>query len=432
MSHRGRGLSFLALGVMGLVGAVCAGCHFNVSYSFTKPPAPPEATANPDGAPALPPDAVTPVAFQPGSPVQPAIPPAPPPGPPDERMRPENGERRNGDNGPPAIALLPGQAPGPQVGPQRPLPTELAKVSQPPYVIEPPDVLLIDAVRLIPRPPYRIEPLDVLTVQATQTFPDQPIAGAYAVGPDGTVALGFSYGAVRVAGLTLEEAQKAILQHLSQRLKNPQVVVGLAEFRGLQQIRGEHLVRPDGTISLGTYGCVYVTGLTLAQAKTIVEQYLSQFLLDPQVAVDVIAYNSKAYYVIADGAGYGQTVFKFPATGNETVLDAINNIGGIPAVGSKRRIWVARPAPANHECLQLLPVDWLAIAQGGSTRTNYQLFPGDRVYIKGDALVTLDNTLAKLFAPVERVLGITLLGASVARFFQSGGGDDGAFIIGGF
>ena len=49
-----------------------------------------------------------------------------------------------------------------------------------------------------------------------------------------------------------------------------------------------------------------------------------------------------------------------------------------------RRIWVARPTPANHACNQILPVDWLAITQGGSTRTNYQLFPGDRVYVKAD------------------------------------------------
>ena len=30
---------------------------------------------------------------------------------------------------------------------------ELAKVSLPPYVIEPPDILLIDALRVVPKPP---------------------------------------------------------------------------------------------------------------------------------------------------------------------------------------------------------------------------------------------------------------------------------------
>ena len=123
----------------------------------------------------------------------------------------------------------------------------------------------------------------------------------------------------------------------------PQVSVSLAQFRGMQQIRGEHLVRPDGTITLGTYGSVYVAGMTLGQIKWVVEQHLSEYLQDPQVAVDVFAYNSKVYYVIFDGAGYGMQVFRLPITGNETVLDAVSRVNGLAAVASKRRLWLARP-----------------------------------------------------------------------------------------
>ena len=37
-------------------------------------------------------------------------------------------------------------------------------------------------------------------------LPDQPIGGPYTVTPEGTVNLGFGYGAFRVAGMTLEQA----------------------------------------------------------------------------------------------------------------------------------------------------------------------------------------------------------------------------------
>src|SRR5262249_1647894 len=158
-----------------------------------------------------------------------------------------------------------------------------------------------------------------------------------------------------------------------------------------QQVRGEHLVRPDGTISLGTYGAVYVTGLTLPQAKAAIEKHLSQCLLHPEISLDVFAYNSKVFYVITDGAGFGQQVFTLPSTGNETVLDALSRINGLPAVASKRRIWLARPGPPELGCDQILPIDWMAITQGGSTCTNYQVFPGDRIYVKADCLITLDN-----------------------------------------
>src|SRR5262245_25010467 len=89
-----------------------------------------------------------------------------------------------------------------------PIPRELEKVSLPAYVVEPPDILLIDALRVVPRPPYRIEPLDSLFIHVTKTKPEEPISGIYAVEPDGVVNLGFAYGTVRLVGLTLAEAKK--------------------------------------------------------------------------------------------------------------------------------------------------------------------------------------------------------------------------------
>jgi protein involved in polysaccharide export with SLBB domain len=300
-----------------------------------------------------------------------------------------------------------------------PVPVELRKSSLPPYVIEPPDILLIDAVRLTPLGPYKLEPGDVLQIQVADTLPNQPIVGPYPVSLEGTVNLGFSYGVVKVAGLSAEQAEQAIRKQLSRTLTNPQVSVSLLQFRGLQQTRGEHLVRPDGTIGLGIYGSVYVTGMTLAQAKFAIEKHLSQFMADPEISLDVFAYNSKVYYVIFDGGGYGEQVYIFPSTGNETVLDAIGRIYGLPPVSSKRRIWVARPAPSCVGCFQILPVDWRAITRGAQTETNYQVFPGDRIYVEADCLIHLDNALAKFLSPIERVFGVTLLGASTVQSIRN-------------
>src|SRR5580704_16343002 len=149
---------------------------------------------------------------------------------------------------------------GPPMRPPLPLPTELGKTYHPPYIIEPPDVLGIDAVRLVPRPPYRIEPLDTLIIQVAGTLPERPIAGQVTVTPDGTITLGYNYGVVRVAGLTLEQAAIAIRNALKGYLQDPQVSLALGQFRGVLQTRGDHLVNQDGTITLGSYGSVCVTG----------------------------------------------------------------------------------------------------------------------------------------------------------------------------
>jgi polysaccharide export outer membrane protein len=310
------------------------------------------------------------------------------------------------------------------------VPRELEKVTLPAYVIEPPDELLIDALRVIPMPPYKIEPLDALLISGTETLPNEPIAGLYTVDPDGTVNLGLSYGSPRVAGMTLEQAKESIEKHLKNVLKNPKVTVALAQSRALQQIRGPHLVRPDGTISLGNYGEVHVAGMTIPEAKKAVEDQLWKYLWEPEVSVDIMGYNSKVYYLILNLSGAGLQVHRQPITGNETVLDALGEIGGLPPIASKDHVWVARPSPAYQGCDQILPVDLNAIAECGSTATNYQLLPGDRIYVKADPWITLDNTLAKVLTPVERIFGVTLLGSatihSVSIPLGRGGATGGA------
>jgi polysaccharide export outer membrane protein len=261
-----------------------------------------------------------------------------------------------------------------------------------------------------------MQPLDSLLIQTTNVLPAEPISGLYGVEPEGTVDLGPSYGKVQVAGLSVDEAQKAVEDQLKKAgFKNAEARAAVGQSRGMQQIRGEHLVRPDGSISLGVYGSVYLAGLTLDQAKAVIEAHLSQYLLEPEVTVDVYAYNSKVYYIVAAGGGYGEQVYRFPHTGNETVLDAMSQINGLPIVASKHRIWVARPAPADATCYQVLPVDWQAITRGGATATNYQVLPGDRIFVDADPLVTADTALARVFSPLERVFGITLLGSGVVH-----------------
>ena len=62
---------------------------------------------------------------------------------------------------------------------------ELAKVTLPAYVIEPPDILLVDALRVVPKPPFRIQSFDTLQVIVEGTLLEQPINGLYVVEPGG-------------------------------------------------------------------------------------------------------------------------------------------------------------------------------------------------------------------------------------------------------
>jgi polysaccharide biosynthesis/export protein len=307
---------------------------------------------------------------------------------------------------------------------QRPLPPELEppreiqKVSLPAYVVEPPDILSIEMLKMVPLPPYRIDVYDVLQIRAAFALPDQPLDGFFMVEAEGVVILGPAYGSVRVVGMTLDEATAAIRQKLAEILKNPDASVQLARTANTQQITGQYIVGPDGTINLRAYGTVYVSGKTVVQIKLALQEHLKQYFDSPEVSVDVLGYNSKVFYVITDGAGMGDNVRRLPITGNETVLDAVATVGGLSQLSSKE-VWVARPAPANYGCEQILPVDYVAITRGGSATTNYQIMPGDRVFIAEDNVVGLNNVLGKFTAPIERLLGIASLGSSTVRGYQT-------------
>jgi protein involved in polysaccharide export with SLBB domain len=303
---------------------------------------------------------------------------------------------------------------GPQVPPAfgEAVPTEKEKVTLPPYVIEPPDILFIEALRVVAKPPYHFQGNDILSIDMELGDEDEEGGpqrdNRYPVSPGGHVNLGLRYGKVYVGGMSEEEATEAIRAKLKETYAEPLVSVQLYSSSSLQPITGEHLVSPDGTVNLGTYGQAYVAGLTVEQAAEAVNELLAKTLDNPKVSLSVFAYNSKIYYVITEGAGLGDLAGRFPITGNETVLDAITQIGGLSRTSSTN-VWIARPAPGGVGCDEILPVNWKEIVKGGGTATNYQVMPGDRIFIAENKMILLDTMLTQTIAPFERIFGFTLL-----------------------
>lgn len=173
------------------------------------------------------------------------------------------------------------------------IPREFHKVTMPDYVVEPPDLLLVEVL---------------------EALPGRPISGERLVRPDGRITLGF-YGEVYVAGLTLPEVKEKIVLHLRKYISDFQL--GLVE-------------------------------LDDAQNPVIDKATGKPKMIDPKdtdrVFVDVTAYNSKNYYVEGDVLITG----RLPITGNETVLDAIHFAGGLMPTAAPQNIRLVRPAPPVH------------------------------------------------------------------------------------
>jgi len=240
------------------------------------------------------------------------------------------------------------------------IPTEFKKVSMPDYVVEPPDLMLVEVL---------------------EALPGRPISGERLVRPDGKISLGF-YGDVYVAGLTIPEIKEKIIFHLRKFLTDE--VLGLIE---VDPNTGGPMVGEDGKPKF----------------------------VDPRecdrVFVDVTAYNSKNYYVEGDVGSPG----RLPITGNETVLDAIHFAGGLIPTAAPQNIRLVRPAPPGACCEQLLPVNLAAIISGGDSTTNYQLMPGDRIVVYRDPIVRTTVFIDRLAAPFQTVLNSILQYSFTAR-----------------
>ncbi len=236
-----------------------------------------------------------------------------------------------------------------------PIPRELNKMSMPEYVVAPPDLLIVDVL---------------------EALPGRPITGERLVRPDGTITLGF-YGDVYVNGLTIREVKEKIIIHLRKYLSD--------EALGLLG------VGPEGR------------SITIKPAES------------DRVFVDVAAYNSQVYYVQGDVAAPG----RLPITGNETVLDAINYAGGLTPTASFPNVRLVRPSPPGSAEPQILPINLAAIIQEGDPTTNYQLMPGDRIFVYRDPIVRATIFLDRLAAPFNTVISSILQYSFMARNLKS-------------
>jgi polysaccharide export outer membrane protein len=216
--------------------------------------------------------------------------------------------------------------------------------------------------------------------------------------------------------LTVELLPQFVRDKKDQSLKSDKI--------GLNQpIYGPHPVHQDGTISLGIYGLVMIAGRTVVEAREEIARAIYR-RLNPEtieykdvlnnLKVDISNYNNGFYYVITNYAGagagpgsvgIGEAVERFPVYGTETVLDAISKIRGLPNMTSPSRIWLARanPGPGPET---ILPVDWKGITQHGVMATNWQVLPGDRIYLQAFPMRRFDFVLTRVITPLQRVLGV--------------------------
>ncbi len=201
--------------------------------------------------------------------------------------------------------------------------------------------------RIDTRPEYIVEPPDLVLVEVLEAYPGRPISGERLVRPDGRISLGF-YGEIPVAGLTIPEIKEQIVLHLRKYLSDD--ALGLVDY---DMATGEPRRDPR-------------------THKIVVK--------DPRetdrIFVNVTAYNSQACYVEGDVL----LPDRFPYTGGDTVLDLIHRAGMLLPSADRGRIRLIRSFPKGSPA-RVLPVNYEEIVMGTDSSTNFRILPNDRLVV---------------------------------------------------
>jgi len=157
------------------------------------------------------------------------------------------------------------------------------------------------------------------------------------------------------------------------------LLVTPADLDSPVRLPSDQTVLPDGRIDLGRYGRVQVAGKTVDEIEVIVATAVKEKTPEAgPINVRLVGRQSKVYYVLGQVNAPGA----FPLQGRETVLDGIVAAGGLNIRASRDNIILSRPTPPDG-CRVVLPVCYRQIVQLGDTTTNYQLQPGDRIFVPG-------------------------------------------------
>lgn len=171
------------------------------------------------------------------------------------------------------------------------------------------------------------------------------------------------------------------------------VLVEAIRFDSPLRFPADQVIQPDGTIDLGKYGRMVVAGKRIEEVEACVQELVNA---DPEVIdaleeaelpgpelinVRLIDPRGSVFYVL----GAVNSPGAYPYTGRETVLDAVLAAGDLADNARRCEIILARPTPVG-DCRTVLPVCWDNIVQLGDTTTNYQLMPGDRVFVPANGL----------------------------------------------
>jgi polysaccharide export outer membrane protein len=184
-----------------------------------------------------------------------------------------------------------------------------------------------------PKPPA-VKPTPAQESPAPVVAP--PVAAQPAVDVDPSkMAAPASNGATKPANAAPVDAASYVL--------GAEDLIFIAVWRS-GEFSGQHMIRPDGKITINLVGEVQAAGLTPEALGTSIKERLKKVLVDPDVSVSVTQVNSKKYYIEGEVLKPGEYKLVVPTK----ILEALVNAGGFKDFAKQTDIRIMRNGKVLH------------------------------------------------------------------------------------
>jgi polysaccharide export outer membrane protein len=161
----------------------------------------------------------------------------------------------------------------------------------------------------------------------------------------------------------------------------------------------ELMVRPDGRISFDLIGDVQVEAKTVEEVRAEVTTLLSRYLVSPTVSITLVSSNSRRYYVFGEVNRPGA----YPLVGRVTAVDALAQAAGNTRFAALNSARLVRGGPEQSV---VFPLRFEDITHSADASTNFELRPGDVVYVPPSTAARIGYAISLIFFPLQQIIGI--------------------------
>jgi polysaccharide export outer membrane protein len=154
----------------------------------------------------------------------------------------------------------------------------------------------------------------------------------------------------------------------------PGDVLQVIVWREPEASMGDVVVRADGKVSLPLIKELVVAGSTPQELERTITSRLEKFVKEPDVTVVPRAINSRRVYIVGAVKKEGPLPLMRPLT----VLQALNEVGGLTEYAKRKKIYVLRKQDGKTTRFAF---DYQMAIKGEHPEQNIELMPDDTIVV---------------------------------------------------